>query len=80
MVPAFITALLALSSPTAPASMSRVAHQQTSKPRPRMLPCGVNGECPPGSRCLKLFQSFGVCVVEDSMLPYGTPDVKNNVE
>lgn len=28
-----------------------------------MLPCGPNGECPPGCVCMRLFGEYGVCVV-----------------
>lgn len=62
MIPAFVTALLALSSTARPSTTQTTMPE--SKPRPSMLPCGTRGECPPGSQCLKLFQSFGVCVLE----------------
>ena len=64
MSPAFITALLALSSSPKPSTTQTTVPGPEPKPRPRMLPCGTRGECPPGSQCLKLFQSFGVCVLE----------------
>lgn len=64
MSPAFVTALLALSSSARPSTTRPTTHK-IEKPRPRMLPCGTRGECPPGSRCLKLLQSFSVCVLEE---------------
>ena len=36
---------------------------KTEPPRPTMLPCGKNGECPKGSMCMKLIGDYGVCVV-----------------
>ncbi|CAM9157483.1 unnamed protein product [Ectocarpus sp. 12 AP-2014] len=70
--PGFITALLAMSSPSSSAQTSQPTQPPAQpstplqyRPRPGMLPCDKDGKCPVGSQCLKLFANYGVCVLEN---------------
>ena len=61
---AFVSALSLFSSNTPRALQAQnSASPGHGKKYPAMLPCGPKGECPAGCVCVKLFGTYGVCVV-----------------
>jgi len=71
LLAAFVSALSVLSSSSpalrahndAPTGRDSGRDSGRDRKYPAMLPCGPKGECPPGCVCMRLFGTYGVCVV-----------------
>lgn len=64
---AFVSVLVLSSSSRQQQAGLSLAPPPRERPTARMLPCDDDGNCPDGSRCVKLFSNYGVCVLEEAV-------------